>query len=411
MKKIGYLYGDICQPNNIELADNNARKHKTRKYGVIKHDKNRKEENDRLVRQLLDLSYQTSEYSTFKIYEPKERIIFRLPYFPDRIAHHAIMNIMEPIWISIFIEQTYSCIKKRGIHKLEHTLQRVLKEYPEETTYCLKLDIRKFYPSINHDILMDILKIKIKDSQLLTLLQEIVNSAKGVPIGNYLSQFFANLYLAYFDHWVKEELKCRFYFRYADDIVILDNNKDRLRNILLAIKLYMTNVLDLELKQNYQIFPVDSRGIDFVGYRFYHTHILLRKSIKRNMFKLIDRYTKGKICRSEFEDSMQSYFGWLKHCNSKNLLRKIEKLTGFRLSNWNGIETNISNFYGKTIYIRDIIPSNRYFRIDFTYKGKSYSCRSQSKRLFNAINKRELPINFKIESYVRTKENRNEYPA
>lgn len=411
MKRLGYLYGDICQPDNIELADDNARKHKTKKYGVIKHDKNRKAENESLMQQLLDLSYQTSEYSTFKIYEPKERLIFRLPYYPDRITHHAIMNIMEPIWVSIFIEQTYSCIKTRGIHKLEHTLQKVLREHPSETVYCLKLDIKKFYPSINHDILMDILRLKIKDPQLLSLLQEIIDSADGVPIGNYLSQFFANLYLAYFDHWVKEELKCKFYFRYADDIVILDSDKNHLRNIFLAIRIYMTNVLSLELKPNYQIFPVDSRGIDFVGYRFYHTHTLLRKSIKKNMFKLIDRYKSGKICRSEFEDSMQSYFGWLKHCDSKNLLTKIDKLTGFKLSNWNGIETNISNFYGKTIYIMDIVPSSKAFRIDFVYKGKSYSCKSQSRRLFKAINKRELPTNFKIESYVRTKENRDEHPA
>lgn len=114
------------------------------------------------------------------------------------------------------------------------------------------MDIRKFYPSITHDILYE--KKKIKDKKLLSLLKEIIYSAKGVPIGNYLSQFFANLYLTYFDHWIKEELKCKYYFRYADDIVILGNDKNYLRNVLVSIKLYLKQVLNLELKPNYQIF-------------------------------------------------------------------------------------------------------------------------------------------------------------
>ena len=198
------------------------------------------------------------------------------------------MNIMEPIWTKIFIRQTYSCIKNRGIHNLAKDLKEVLNKYPEQTTYCLKMDIKKFYPSINHDILYQIIKKKIKDENLLSLLLEIIYSAEGVPIGNYLSQFFANLYLAYFDHWVKEELRCKFYFRYADDIIILSNDKSYLKNIFVTIKIYLKEVLDLRLKSNYQIFPVSSRGIDFVGYKFYHTHILLRKSIKiRSVIKLV----------------------------------------------------------------------------------------------------------------------------
>lgn len=113
------------------------------------------------------------------------------------------------------------------------------------------MNIRKFYPSLNHDILKAIIRKKIKDKDLLWLLDEIIDSAEGVPIGNYLSQFFANLYMAYFDHWVKEELKVKYYYRYADDIVLLSNSKDQLRNWLLAIKVYLTNMLKLELKDNY----------------------------------------------------------------------------------------------------------------------------------------------------------------
>lgn len=113
------------------------------------------------------------------------------------------------------------------------------------------MDIKKFYPSINHAVLKRILKKKIKDKKLLKLLGEVIDSADGVPIGNYLSQFFANLYMAYFDHWVKEELKVKYYYRYADDIVILSDNKNQLRSWLVAIKLYLTHELQLKLKDNY----------------------------------------------------------------------------------------------------------------------------------------------------------------
>lgn len=150
------------------------------------------------------------------------------------------------------------------------------------------------------------------------MLRGIIDSADGVPIGNYLSQFFANLYLTYFDHWIKEEVGCKFYYRYADDIVILDSDKGHLRNILIAIKFYFHSILKLELKPNYQIFPVEDRGIDFVGYVFRHKYRLLRKSIKAKMSKLIRRYVNKKTPRDTFESKMTSYRGWLKFCNSKH---------------------------------------------------------------------------------------------
>ena len=149
------------------------------------------------------------------------------------------MNIMEPIWTNIFIKNTYSCIKNRGIHALRNDLESDLKKYPDKTKYCLKMDIKKFYPSLDHEILKEIIRKKIKDKYLLVLMDEIIDSAPGVPIGNYLSQFFANLYLTYFDHWLKEECRCKFYYRYADDIVILSDNKEFLHNILCAIKIYL----------------------------------------------------------------------------------------------------------------------------------------------------------------------------
>lgn len=407
-KRLKDLHRRICTLDNIEIADENARKHKSNNWGIKKHDRHKDADNVRLLESLTNLIYKTSEYSTFEIYEPKKRIIYRLPYFPDRIAHHAIMNIMEPIWVNIFIENTYSCIKNRGIHKLVKDLKKVLKNDPEGTVYCLKLDVKKFYPSIDHDVLKRILRKKIKDEELLIVLDEIIDSTDGVPIGNYLSQFFANLTLAYFDHWMKEEVKVKYYFRYADDITILSNSKEFLRTVLILIKMYFHHEVNLELKNNYQIFPVDVRGIDFVGYKFYHTHTLLRKSIKYRIFRLINKYKTNKISKESLEIRMHAYFGWLKHCDSKNLLTKIEEETGLHFSNWNGVEEKISHFYGREIRVIEVVPYSRYFRINFLYEKVSYTMISKSKGLYYLLMSNKFPTNFKIKEHVRSKENRNQ---
>lgn len=318
------------------------------------------------------------------------------------------MNVLEPIFVKNFIKYTYACIKGKGIHKLANDIKKVLKKYPDKTTYCLKLDIQKFYPSIDHNILMKQLRKKIKDKKLLKLLQEIVDSADGVPIGNYLSQFLANFFLSILDHWLKEEVKCKFYFRYSDDIVILDCSKEHLRNILIAIKIFLKYVLNLKIKQTYQIFPVDSRGIDFVGYRFYHTHTLLRKSIKRRIFKLINKYKHGVITNEELNVRMQAYFGWLKYCNSKHLLDTIYKQTGIYYSNWVGIEDKISNYYNKIIFIVNVQPYSKYFKINFVYNNKSISVKSRNWHLKSLLDKLALPTNYKILKYDNSKQN-NKY--
>jgi RNA-directed DNA polymerase len=132
---------------------------------------------------LLNKTYKTSPYTTFKVFEPKEREVFRLPYFPDRITHHAIMNILEPIFVSVFTNDTYSCIKGKGIHAAVESVKKALQD-KSGTVYCLKLDIKKFYPNIDHDVLKQLLRRKIKDKDLLWLLDEIIDSAPGLPIGN-----------------------------------------------------------------------------------------------------------------------------------------------------------------------------------------------------------------------------------
>lgn len=325
MKRYNNLFDKIVSLDNLYEADKRARRQKSHRPEVMLFDKNKDKLLLDLQRKLINGEYETSEYYVFKIYEPKEREIFKLPYYPDRIVHHAIMNIMEPIWVSAFVKGTYSCIRKRGIHKALKDVKFALKD-EINTQYCLKLDIRKFYSSIDHDILKTIIRKKIKDKRLLSLLDEIIESAQGVPIGNYLSQFFANLYLTYLDHWIKEQKKVRYYFRYADDIVILGGDKQQLRDLFYNIQDYLNNKLKLNFKDNWQIFKVDSRGIDFVGYRIFHTHTLLRKSIKKKFCKKINKLNKKQnIDKDTYKQKICSYIGWIKYCNGRNLLNKMSK--------------------------------------------------------------------------------------
>lgn len=326
MKRYGNLYEQICSLENLKLADEKARKNKGKPYGIWLHDKNREENIVKLREMLLSQTYKTSQYDIFKLFTPKERLIFRLPYFPDRITHHAIMNILEPIWCSIFTNDTYACIKGKGIHAAATKLKIELRNNPDETKYCLKIDIKKFYPSINHAILKQIIRQKIKDKRLLWLLDEIIDSAEGVPIGNYLSQYFANLYLAYFDHWMKEQKGVKYYYRYADDMVILGATKNELHLLLHEMRLYLRTTLKLKIKDNYQVFPVSIRGIDFVGYRFYHTHTLLRKSIKKNFARKVAKIMKQEGLTYKYVNhQICSWLGWCKHCDSINLTNKLLK--------------------------------------------------------------------------------------
>lgn len=314
MKRIGNVYSKICDYQNIVIADKKARKGKSKQACIKKFDLNYQDNIQALQKELIDGCYKTSEYYIFSVFEPKQREIYRLPY-RDRIVQHAILNLLEEPLVSMFTSDTYSCIKKRGIHAALKALKKALNDVAS-TQYSLKLDIKKFYPSVDHDILKKQLGRKIKDVRLLSLLHGIIDSADGLPIGNYLSQYLSNFYLTGFDHWIKEVKKVKYYFRYADDMVILCDNKHDLHELLDDIKAYLSDKLNLIVKSNHQIFPVAARGIDFVGYVFYHTHIRVRKSIKK-------RYAR-MISRKRTHASVMSYHGWFKHGDCKNLIKKIE---------------------------------------------------------------------------------------
>ena len=341
MKRINNLYDKIISIENLRLADEKARRGKLKAYGVRLHDRNREANIQRLHEALLTQTYKTSCYDVFKIYEPKEREIFRLPYYPDRIVHHAIMNVLEPIWVSVFTHNTFSCIKGRGIEGCARYVDKIIRKYKGKPLYCLKIDIRKFYPSIDHDVLKQIVRHKIKDSRLLWLIDEIIDSAPGLPIGNYLSQYLANLVLAYFMHWVNERLHIELGRKeridaaeYADDIVFFADNKEVLHAAFKLIRRYIEERLHLQVKGNYQVFPIaenrydkHGRALDYVGYQFFRKQKLIRKGIKKNLCRAVARLESRQpaVPYKEYKQAIAPWIGWAKHSNSKHLLETIVK--------------------------------------------------------------------------------------
>lgn len=328
MKRVGNLYEKIYDLENLEKAHKNARKGKTWYEQVKCVDEN---VNGYLLKLHIDLvlgTYQTSPYETFELFDKnKMRTIYKLPYYPDRICQWAILQIIEPYLLKTLTNDTYSAIPKRGIHLALKRLKNVVKNDVENTKYCLKLDISKYYPSIDQEILIKKLNRIFKDRRLLNLLEEIIHSVpKGIPIGNYLSQWFGNFYLGEFAHWLKEEKKVKHLFIYMDDIVILSGSKTELHTLFKEIELYLNKNLKLTVKPNWQVFPVDVRGIDFVGYRVFRHYTLLRKSTYKNLRRK-SNYVRYKIDNNiplTHNDycSINSYCGWLKYGNCYNLKRK-----------------------------------------------------------------------------------------
>lgn len=308
MKRKSNLYEKIISVENLQKADKIARKGKSKQFGVRKHIENEMENISNLNELLNHRKFKTSKYSDFEILQPKHRIISRLPFYPDRILHHSIILQIGETLIKTFNKDTYSCIKGRGICKASYGLRKALQD-ENYNKYCLKLDVKKFYENVDHDILKSLLRKKFKDKDLLNLLDEIIDSnSKGLPLGSLLSQYLANFYLCYLGHYIKQELKVKYFWCYMDDIVILSNSKEELHLILHKIKEYL-KTLKLEIKGNYQVFNVEDRGIDFVGFTHRKDYTLLRKSIKQN-------YKKSK--------NKRQWNSWLVHCNSINLKNKYE---------------------------------------------------------------------------------------
>lgn len=318
MKKKKNLYDLIASRENLVKASNKAVSGK--RYGLIRHFvSNRETLLDKLHYTLMSCSYTPSSYREMYIYEPKERLIKIAAFYPDRIVHHAVMNVVEPILKQTFIHHTYACIKGKGGHQCINDMYNDMRRDYTHTQYCLKFDIRKFYDSIDHNVLKSLIRRKIADQKTLNLIDQIIDSTSpGIPIGNYTSQQFSNYYLAYFDHYCKEELNLKYYYRYMDDIVVLGSNKADLHDVFNNIKSYLKERLKLDIKANWQVFPVDKRQIDFCGYRVNHHGVMLRRRILYNYFKKLRKHKSQLRSEDDLKHAMPSHYGWLKHISEQH---------------------------------------------------------------------------------------------
>ncbi|MDD5229858.1 MAG: reverse transcriptase/maturase family protein [Candidatus Marinimicrobia bacterium] len=325
MKRFGNIYEKVYDLDNIRTAHLNARKGKSHYREVKMIDADPEYYFQQIHDMLKNMTFQNAPYQVFtkNTDNGKVREIYKLPYFPDRIIHHCIMQVMEPIWFPTLIRDTYSAVKNRGIHDGVKRIKKALRDQTG-TKYCLKMDVKKFYPSVDHAVMKRVIRKKIKDTKLLWLLDSIIDSINGLPIGNYLSQYFGNLYLSELDHWIKEQKRVRYYYRYCDDIVIMDSSKQSLHQLQKDIDIYLNRELRINLKDNWQVFPIDDRGIDFLGYRFFHGYTLLRKSIVKRFIKRVTYIRRNwPWLKSDYIiSSIMSYRGWMKYANTRNLINK-----------------------------------------------------------------------------------------
>lgn len=308
----------IHSVKNLKKAVHKSQLGKKKKYGCIKYNKHRKENFLALKEMLVNGTFHTSPYKTFTIRadQGKLRDISKLPYFPDRIVHHAIVNVIEPRRVRSFIRDTFCCIKGRGLMDGTNRLQRALRRYPDATKFCLKIDLKKFFPSVTPAIMSREFHRLYKDKAFLALMDDIIFSTpKGLPIGSLTSQLMSNVYLSPLDHYVKDQLGVKFYYRYCDDIVVLSDHKGYLKWILREIKKFASERLNLVVKDTVQLFEVEKVGIDFLGYRFYHKHRLLRKSIKKQFC----RYMKRAMTPQRKQEVLAAYKEWCQHGNCRRL--------------------------------------------------------------------------------------------
>lgn len=329
-KTYNNLYSNICSFENLHLAYLKARRCKRYRKEVLLFSNNLEENLINLQKKLLNKTYESGTYKIFYIHEPKKRKIMSLP-FRDRVIHHALCNIIEPLFDKIFIHDSYACRVKRGAHagadRLTQYLREAKRKYPK--IYCLKCDIKNYFGSINHKVLIQIIQRKIKCYDTMWLIENVINSTegiRGIPIGNLTSQLFANLYLNELDYFIKHDLRIKYYIRYMDDWIISAPDKEYLWDTLKQIKIFLQEELFLELNNKTSIFPI-SQGIDFLGYRIWATHRLLRKSSKKRIKRKLKMYQKlhkeNKIKINKITSSLMSWLGHTSHCSSYNLRKKI----------------------------------------------------------------------------------------
>jgi RNA-directed DNA polymerase len=328
MKTYVNLYENLCSMNNLANAWKNARKHKTKKFYVVEFERELRKNLLQLRKELLNQTYNPKPLKTFIIRDPKTRKISSSA-FKDRIVHHALFKIIEPIFDKTFIYDSCANRIEKGtifaLNRFERFKRKVTYNLTKEA-FCFKADIRHYFEEINQPILLNLIKKKIADEKVIWLIKQILNNfekEKGMPLGNLTSQFFANIYLNELDYFIKHTLKAEYYLRYVDDFVILHKSELQLTTWKREIEIFLKENLKIELhKEKSKIISL-SRGVDFIGFRnFYHFRLLR----KRNLCKIemiINLANEGKISEEKFAEIFQGWTAYSKWANSYNTIRKL----------------------------------------------------------------------------------------
>lgn len=322
MKTYKNVWDEFISMENLLVAAKKAVKSKKNK----KQTKRFLAHQERMLLQLQQVlkrgHFKTSGYNVFTVYEPKQRLIYELPLYPDHIVHHAIINVLGRYWQNSFVRDSYACIPGRGIHSASRQTVRFVKR----NKYVLQCDIKKFYPSVNHDIVMDILKRKIKDRRMLNLLHNIVYSMPGgtnLPIGNLTSQWLGNVYMNQLDMFVKHVLHCRDYVRYSDDFCLFANDKQVLREYAKKVSDFIENKLKLRFSKC--VLRPTVLGVSFIGYRHFADFVLLRRRavvrIKKRILNIAKNRDRSKLVMFQ----LASTKGFLSHANVYNFKRWLLK--------------------------------------------------------------------------------------
>ncbi len=324
MKTYDNLWNELCSCENLERAYKKARKHKTTKSYVIEFEKNLKENLLLLRSELLLKCYRPKELETFIIRDPKTRKISRAD-FRDRVIHHALCNIIEPIFEKIFIYDSYANRIGKGTMKVMQRFDYFKRKVSKNNTrncYVLKADIKKYFENVNRDVLFSIIKKKIMDENVLRLVQAIMSSHKtnepnkGMPLGNLTSQFFANVYLNELDYFVKHKLKVKHYLRYVDDFVILHSEKSVLEDYKTKINIFLKEYLNIEIHPEKSKVILLKRGIDILGFRVFYFHKLLRKNNIRRIRLRLKEFEKS--FPEDYDNAYESIQGWVAYARNAN---------------------------------------------------------------------------------------------
>lgn len=329
MKRHGNLYEQITSPENLHTAYLRARRGKSWRRSIRRFDKDVYGNLEKIRDDLVARRYRTSPYVVKTVMEPKKRDIYVLPFAPDRIVQHALMAVVEPIWDRMFIDDSYCCRTGKGLHAGSRRAMQFVRRY----RYCLKCDVSKFYPSIDHDVLFGLIQRKIKCRDTLWLFREIIYSmpgGKNTPIGNYTSQWFGNLYLHELDMVVKHQWRVAAYLRYSDDFCLFHDDKRALHDLAGKVAEFLADKLKLRLSKC-DVFPV-SRGLDFLGYRHFPAgYVLLRKRTAKRMQKRLRAIpamlASGRMTPETARSVIASARGWMRWANTRNLAISAD-LTG-----------------------------------------------------------------------------------